>query len=228
MAAFAASNRICDFVDRRAFGRAELVVVLDFEFILGRTLVVATISLIVVVAFILLEWLLGTVLSNVSHATGVAANAALALVLGLSMRYIHRRVDTFVDSVLFHKRHEDERALIDFSNPAVNENDEAILAFKTWHRAIDPHRYHTVVSGALALPMLARGRLDGILLLGERAGGEAYAPDEVEALSQFAHGVGSALDRLLEKSGDGSTDIKRLIVELTAEVRALPDRLSGR
>lgn len=249
--------------------------VLDIEFILGRTLVVATISLIVVVAFILLEWLLGTVLSNVSHATGLAANAALALVLGLSMRYIHQRVDTSVDAVLFHKRHEDERALIDFSkeagyvtdlgalldatidkvrrhtdardaallvqydgaytavrsfgaagSAAVSENDEAVLSLKAWHRAIDPHHYATAMHGALALPMLARGRLVAILLLGERAGGEAYAPDEVEALSQFAHGAGSALDSLSEKRGDENADLRKLIVELAAEVRTLPERLS--
>lgn len=249
--------------------------VLDFGFILGRTLVVAAISLIVVVAFILLEWVLGTVLSNVSHATGLAANAALALVLGLSMRYIHQRVDAIVDSGLFHKRHEDERALVDFSkeaayvtdlgalldatiekvrrhtdargaallvgrdgtyaavrsygeagNPAVSENDEAVLSLKTWHRAIDPHHYATALHGALALPMLARGRLVAILLLGERLGGEAYAPDEIEALSQFTHGIGSALDSLSERGGDDRADLRRLIAELAAEVRALPERLS--
>lgn len=249
--------------------------VLDFEFILGRTLVVATISLFVVIAFILLEWLLGTVLSNVSHATGLAANAALALVLGLSMRYIHQRVDSIVDAVLFHKRHEDERALIDFSkeasyvtdlealldatiekvrrhtdargaallvqcdgayttakafgdrlHPAVSENDEAILSLKTWHKAIDPHHYATALHGALALPMLARGRLVAVLLLGERTGGEAYAPDEVAALMQFAHGVGSALDSLSERRGDENRELRNLIVELAAEVRALPERLS--
>lgn len=249
--------------------------VLDIGFILSRTLVVAMISLIVVVAFILLEWLLGTVLSNVSHATGLAANAVLALVLGLSMRYIHQRVDTFVDAVLFHKRHEDERALLDWAKEAgyvtdlaalldatidkirrhtdargaallvqgdavyaavrsfgdagdraVGENDEAVLALKTWHRAIDPHRYATALHGALALPMLARGRLVAILLLGERNGGEAYAPDEIEALSQFAHGVASALDNLSERRGDENADLRRIIAELAAEVRALPERLS--
>jgi len=248
--------------------------VLDFEFILGRTLVVATVSLMVVVAFVLLEWLLGTVLSNASHATGVVANAALALTLGLSLRYIHRRVDTFVDAVLFRKRHDDERALIDFSKeaayvtdfnalldatlgkvrrhtdargaallvegngsytavrsfgdgvvPAVSENDEAVLSLKTWHKAIDPHHYVTALHGALALPMLSRGRLTAILLLGERAGGEAYAPDEIEAMSQFAHGVGSALDALREKRGDESSDVRGLIAELAAEVRALPGQL---
>jgi hypothetical protein len=243
--------------------------VLDLEFVLSRTLVFATISLIVVVAFVLLEWLLGTVLSGVSHVTGLVANASLALVLGVSMSYIQKRVDAFVDTVFFRKRHDDERALRDFSKeaayvtdsnalldaaiakveshtdarsgvllldgdgaygavrsfgdgepPAIRENDGAILALKTWHKPLDPHHYETALRGALALPMLARGRLLGVLLLGERAGGEAYAPDEVEALSQFAHGVGSALDALAERTSDGDIlsrldEIKRLLIEQT-------------
>jgi hypothetical protein len=247
--------------------------VLDFEFILGRALVVATVSLMVVASFVLLEWLLGTVLSNVSHVTGLVSNAALALVLGLSLRYIHRRVDTFVDAVLFRKRHEDERALIDFSKeaasvtdqdalidttlakirrhtdardaaflvngdgsytavrsfgdgvvPEVSENDEAVLSLKTWHKPIDPHQYETALRGALVLPMLARGKLIAILSLGERAGGEAYAPDEIEALYQFAHGVGTTLDALRGKR-DEPADLPNMIAELAADVRALPEQL---
>ena len=224
--------------------------VLDFEFVIGRTVVVATVSLIVVAAFTLLEWLLGTVLSGVDKAASLVANAALALVLGLSLRFIHKRVDAFVETTLFRKRHDDERALLDFSKEAsfmtdadalldqaishvrehtdarsgvlyldgegvyrparsfgdkpldsVGENDGAIVALKTWRKPLDPHRCVTSLQGALAVPMLGRGRLVGLLVVGERAGGEAYATDEVEALSQFAHGVGSALDTL---SADGS------------------------
>ncbi|MGA8533480.1 MAG: GAF domain-containing protein, partial [Candidatus Tumulicola sp.] len=219
--------------------------VLDIEFVVSRALVVATVSLIVVASFALLEWTLGTVVTGVSHATGLIANGALALALGLSLNPIHKRVDAIVDGVLFRKRRDDERALRDFSKEAayvtdpaalldqaidkvrrhtdarsaallldgdgtfaaartfgddapagVGENDGAILALKTWHKPLDPHLYSTALRGAVALPMLARGRLLGIVLLGERAGGEAYAPDEVEALSQFAHGIGAALDSL--------------------------------
>jgi hypothetical protein len=225
--------------------------VLDFEFVIGRTVVVATVSLIVVAAFTLLEWLLGTVLSGVDKAASLVANAALALVLGLSLRFIHKRVDAFVETTLFRKRHDDERALLDFSKEAaymtdsdalldqaishlrnhtdarsgvlyldgagayrparsfgdgsqesVSENDGAIVALKTWRKPLDPHRCTTSLQGALAVPMIGRGRLVGLLLVGERAGGEAYATDEVEALSQFAHGVGSALDTL-SANGDG-------------------------
>lgn len=107
----------------------------------------------------------------------------------------------------------------------VDENDAAILALKTWHKPLDPHHYVTSLEGALALPMLGRGRLLGVLalLLGERVGGEAYAPDEVEALSHLAHGVGAALD-VLSMKGDGSRDGS--LEEIRAAIRALPDLLS--
>lgn len=244
--------------------------VLDFDFVLGRTLVVATVSLIVVASFVMLEWLLGTILAGVSHATGLIANGALALVLGLSINFIHKRVDAFIDTILFRKRHEDERSLLDFSkeaayvterealldraiekierhtdargvrillegsgeyatarsfgdatSAAIVENDAAILALKTWHKPLDPHQYETELRGALALPMLARGRLLGVLILGERAGGEAYAPDEVAALSQLAHGVGLALNALSVKPAAS----QQVLLEA---IRALPDAITAR
>ncbi len=242
--------------------------VLDLEFVLSRTLVVATVSLIVVASFVLLEWLLGSVLADVSHATGLIANAGLALVLGLSLNAIHKRVDLLIDRVLFRKRHEDERALLDFAREAayvtdanalldqtiakvqhhtdarsaavlldgssaysttrsfgpgpehVSENDGAILAMKTWHKPIDPHHYETALRGALALPMLTRGRLLGVLLLGERAGGEAYAPNEIEALSLFAHGVGSALDAL-SSNGKPKEPVQDTLELILEELRAM-------
>ncbi|HET9341342.1 MAG TPA: GAF domain-containing protein [Candidatus Eremiobacteraceae bacterium] len=218
--------------------------VLDAGFLLSRTLVFGIVSLIVVAAFVLLEWLLGLTVAGASHAPGLIANAALALVLGVSMNFIHRRVDSFVDAVFFRKRYDDERALRDFSHEAafvterevlldqavdkirshtdarnaallvldndlykaargfgdvpgaVDENDPAILALKARHKPFDPHPYTTEMRGDLAVPMVARGHLVGVLLFGERASGEAYSPDEIEALSEFAHGVGSALDGL--------------------------------
>lgn len=253
--------------------------VLDFEFVLSRTLVVAIVSLIIVAAFVLLEWALGTVLAGVSHTTGFVANAALALVLGISLNFIHKRVDALVDFLLFRKRHQDERALLDYSKeaafvtdpnalldqaiekirehtdardaailvgssgdfaaarsfgdgalPAVDGNDPAILALKAWHKPLDPHRYQTALRGDLALPMLARGRLAGVIALGQRAGGESYAPDEVEALSQFAQGVGTALDVLSENEADALATLRDGIVSamtsmqeaILSELRAQP------
>ncbi len=253
--------------------------VLDFEFVLSRTLVVATVSLIVVASFALLEWILGTLLAGVSHATGLIANGALALVLGLSLNPIHQRVDQLVDTLLFRKRHEDERALREFSKEAafvteagalldrtidtvhrhtdarsaallvngsttytpvrsfgtdgadaatgVGENDGAILALKAWHRPIDPHHYASAVHGALAFPMLVRGRLLGVLVMGERAGGEAYAPDEVNALAEVAHGVGTAMDGLASHHSGETVRIAALQQQILDELRQLPAKIAG-
>src|SRR5580692_11596847 len=44
--------------------------VLDIQFVIGRTLVVAGVSGIIVISFVLLEWLLGHVLESVGHVTG--------------------------------------------------------------------------------------------------------------------------------------------------------------
>lgn len=104
--------------------------VLDIEFVVSRTLVVAIISLIVVVAFTLLEWALGTVLAGLSRTAGIVVNAGLALVLGLSLRFIHQRVDGFVDATFFRKRHADERALLDFAKEAAYVTKGDALSIK--------------------------------------------------------------------------------------------------
>ncbi len=241
--------------------------VIDVGFVVSRTIVVAILSLVVVAAFVLLEWALGTALAGASHATGLFANAALALVLGLSMRYIHKRVDVFVDSVMFRKRHEDERALRAFAKEApfitdadslfelsiakvrahtnatgaallvngdgsyrnvrgfgtvpssAGENDPAILALKAWHEPLDPHRYETALNGDLALPIASRGLLHGVLVFEQRASGEAYAPDEIEALAEFARGIGSAYDALAGRAAESNATV--------AAISALLERRFG-
>jgi hypothetical protein len=244
--------------------------VLDVQFIIGRTLVVGGVSAIVVVSFVLLEWLLGTALAHASHATGLAANAGLALILGLSMSFIHKRVDTFVDFAFFHRRHENEQSLRAFAKEAgfvtrrdalldrtieivrahtdavsaailldgegvyrairwfddapeaVDENDPVILALKAKHTPVDPHAYASGIRGDVALPMLARGRLLGVLLCGQRVSGEAYAPDEVDALAELAHGVGSALDGI-----DRADGVQLRDEAILRELRALREAVLG-
>jgi signal transduction protein with GAF and PtsI domain len=91
---------------------------------------------------------------------------------------------------------------------------------KAWHKPLDPHHYQSSLRGALAVPMLARGRLLGVILLDERPTGEAYAPDEVDAMMHVAHGVASALDGLDAPPLDGDIrsrldEIRSLLVQVT-------------
>ena len=236
--------------------------VLDVRFALGRTLVFALLSGVVVVSFVLLEWLLGTVLVDASHATGVAANAGLALALGLSMAFLHKRIDAFIDFTFFHERHENERALRSFAREAafvtdvevlldhaidrlrrhtdssaaaiflggstyrvarwygdvpddIDENDGIVLALKATQKAADPQRHASRLAGELAVPMVARGRLVGLIACGARPSGETYASDEVEALTEFAHGIGTAFAALERDGVDGARE-DVLLVELRA------------
>lgn len=49
------------------------------------------------------------------------------------------------------------------------------------------------IEGVLAYPLVLRGDVLGVLVLGRRRSGEAYAPDESEAISYLAHNVATAL-----------------------------------
>jgi hypothetical protein len=89
--------------------------VVDIGFVVNRALVFGTVSAIVVVSFMALEWALSSVFVRVSHITSTSLELGLALVLGFSLRSIHGRVDALVDDVFFRDRHEAERALMRFA-----------------------------------------------------------------------------------------------------------------
>lgn len=74
------------------------------DFVLNKVTVFAVVSALVVDVFILAEWAAGEWFANVSHTTSTIVGIAVALGLGLWMRYIHTYVDRFVDQVFFRKR----------------------------------------------------------------------------------------------------------------------------
>lgn len=103
----------------------------DLGFVLNRAAVFAGVSAIVVGAFVLSEWALGTWFEHTSHEASLAINAALALLLGFSLRFVHHRVDRVVDTVFFRKRHEDEEALRNFAHEAPYVTDPSTLISRT-------------------------------------------------------------------------------------------------
>lgn len=214
----------------------------DIGFIINRAAVFTVISLLVIGAFVILEWALGKWFENASHATSLALNIALALAVGLSIRFIHRYVDRTVDFVFFRKRHENEHAIrtcaleapyvtdrslllgrtidvlekhadcvfarmlledADGDYGDVDENDPAVVRLRATHGALDLHSVASSIAGEMAYPMVARGKLVGVLVLGPRRTGESYAPDESVAIAHLALSVGAALDVLANKQGDG-------------------------
>lgn len=76
--------------------------VFDVRFFIGRAVVYATITAMVVAALSLVDLAAGKVLAG----TGLAAigEAGLAVIVGLSLSGVHKRVERFVDTTLFRSR----------------------------------------------------------------------------------------------------------------------------
>ena len=84
--------------------------VIDVNFIVSRTLVYGILTTMFVALFALIDWFVGHVLDQTRWA--LVAEIAVAIGVGFWLNGLHSRVDRFVDSVLFRKRHEAERRLV--------------------------------------------------------------------------------------------------------------------
>lgn len=230
------------------------------DFIINRAAVFSGVSIVLIGTFVLFEWILTEWLRESSHTTNAMAGAGVALVLGLSVRFVHARVERVVDRVFFRKRYEDEKAIrllaseapyitdpevllkrtattlerhagasfarvvLDDGNGfygAISENDPAIVRLRATRGVLDLHTVDSELTGELAYPMVARGRLIGVLTVGQRRSGEAYASDESAAIAEAAHSIGAALDVLSAKNA-ASIDV------MLEAIRALPDTIADR
>ncbi len=105
----------------------------------------------------------------------------------------------------------------------VSENDPAIVRLRATQKVLDLHDVQSAIAGEFAYPMLARGRLVGVLVLGPKRSGESYAPDESDAIAQLAHDAGAALDVLATKSGVPDSEITlRMLYDA---IEALPSAI---
>lgn len=77
--------------------------VIDVNFVISRALVYAVLTTFIVGIFALIDWLIGKVLEQTR--VELAAEIAAALGLGFWLNGLHRRIDRFVDSVLFRQRY---------------------------------------------------------------------------------------------------------------------------
>lgn len=105
--------------------------VLDIGFALNRVAIFSGISIVVVGAFVLVEWALGSWLQTTSHTTSLVIGAAVALLLGFSIRFVQDRVERVLDLIFFRKRHEDEEAIRRFAHEAAFVTDPAMVIDRT-------------------------------------------------------------------------------------------------
>lgn len=101
--------------------------VLDVGFVLNRAVVYASVSICIVGVFLILETLTARYVEQHNHVESIALQLVVALGLGFSVRFIHARVDRFVDTIFFRERHEAESAMREFAHDAPYITDSAVL-----------------------------------------------------------------------------------------------------
>jgi len=99
---------------------------LDIGFVLNRAAVFAIVSGTLIATFVIVEWIANEWLS-VNHTTSAVFGMLAALAIGVSMQYVHRTAERFVDRVLFRKRYEDEAALRRFAHEAGFITERSVL-----------------------------------------------------------------------------------------------------
>jgi GAF domain-containing protein len=82
---------------------------------------------------VIVETLLSNYVQTASHVTSTAVQLAVALVLGFSINAIHKRVEHFVDRVLFRARHAAQAALHAFSLDAAYITEGSLLLERCVH-----------------------------------------------------------------------------------------------
>jgi hypothetical protein len=100
---------------------------IDVGFVLNQAAVYAGVSIVIVAVLVIVETLLSNYVQSTSHVTSTAVQLSVALVLGFSINAIHKRVEHFVDSVLFRARHTAQAALHAFSLDAAYITDASVL-----------------------------------------------------------------------------------------------------
>ena len=107
------------------------------------------------------------------------------------------------------------------------EHSEASSASITMLDRTELHRYQTALAGEYAFPMFGRGSLLSVLVCCAKRSGEAFAPDEIDALRAVAYGVGVALDALERNAGGRIESMLAAVASLRNDVMARLDALVG-
>jgi len=117
--------------------------VVDIGFVFNRVAVYGALSALLVAIFVLLEYGISHFFLETGRAASLAVQVVVALLIGLSARYLHRVVERVVDRVLFAKRHADERALRRLAREAEAYTSENSLLDRT----IETLREHCDATG---------------------------------------------------------------------------------
>lgn len=83
--------------------------VIDVRFFISRAIVYAVLTALIALFFTVVDWFFSQKLEAAGVGTGL--EVLMAITLGFSLKGVHKRIESTVDSVLFRQRHEAERQL---------------------------------------------------------------------------------------------------------------------
>jgi hypothetical protein len=145
-------------------------------------------------------------LRRFAHEAAYISDRSVLLERALSV--VRRHVDADGASILVRDGAAGYVVAGDGVRSTVSPDDPGIVGLRAWGRPVDLSSLEdSALRGEFAFPMISRGDLVGVLVCGPKRDGEAYAPDESDALSALASGVGTALDTL---SGRGDSALESL------------------
>lgn len=123
--------------------------VFDVGFVLNRTIVYAVTSAVVVLVLGALEFAAERFVNDLTHVESLVVQFAIAMIVIVSVRVVHGRIDRIVDSVLFRSRHEQESALRRFATTLQFYTEQGPLVRDTVDALV---RYARVQGAAVYLP----------------------------------------------------------------------------
>ena len=143
--------------------------VFDLNFVLNRTIVYAVTSAVLLCVVAAFEFFAERYLSALTHAESIVVDFIATLIVIVSARFVHGRVDRAVDAVLFRPRHEQEAALRRFATTVQFYTSQAPLIRDT----LDALERYGRVQGA-AVYLTGGGALE------RAASSWASSPGEIE------------------------------------------------
>lgn len=103
----------------------------DLGFVLNRAAIYALLTTIFVPLFALLEWLAERFILSQNQTANAIVQVGIALILFMLIRRVHAFTEHFVENWLFRERHENDKALRDFSRQVLFITDFRTIAERT-------------------------------------------------------------------------------------------------
>lgn len=120
---------------------------------------------------------------------------------------------------------------LDSASATIDADDPALVTLRTNRETVELDETRSRLPAALALPMMHREALSGLILLGAKPSGESYRPDEIEILGWATHQIGLDLHALrVAQLEQELTELRRSNAALAAknsDLLALKTSLGG-